>query len=1259
MTTKISAALSAFADTGLPRLLFVTHAWGGGVEQQVASLAASLSQRARVAILRPCDSQSVEITLPSGELFRIASADWSTLVAALRALNFGRMHLHHVHGFPRAILDLDQALSVPLACSLHDYASICPQYQLVDPDGRYCGEPEEAGCNLCIQGRPHAWQLDISAWRTAWAATLGRADRVTAPSQSVADKVRRYLPDLVVQVTPHPESPITFPRVVKVALLGALSKSKGLSVALAVADFAELTISPIAVRLIGHAAEPLPKNLTATGSYLANDLPRMIAMERPDVLWLPSQVPETFSFTLSTAIASGLPIVASDLGAFPERLHGVAQASLLPFDSAPAVWHDALLRAGMRSAPSAAELAPPNLSAAGHVVAYAPGLPSTVDSSSAAPLAALIERSRLVLSPVVDVARPLIDVFRIGVHGGHRPSINVIEQRLAALPDGEHDIVGHRVYEAIAQSHAVLAQSLASTQQYLSEAQRAHADLHEEYIAASDGWRRALNEADERAVAARDHIAHLEGMKADLENHNVKLDAQLSEIWSSTSWRMTRPLRGVVNRSRRLRHALGVAIGLALRAPALARGGMARYRRGGWRSLRDRVELEFRPPEPVITITLPSAELTLIGALSLPTSEVSPTVSIVIPVYGQHPTTFACLKSIAAEPPRHSFEVVIMDDCSPDPAATALSAVRGVRVIRNEVNLGFIGNVNAGANAAHGEWLIILNNDTLLRPNALNALLDTFEQHANVGLVGAKLLNADGTVQEAGGIVWKDGSAWNWGRGQNREDPRFNFVRDADYCSGAALAIRRDLFLEMGGFDTFYAPAYYEDTDLAFRIRARGLRVLYQPAAEVFHLEGVSHGRNENSGIKAYQVTNGKKFLERWQATLASHRENAVEPDLEAHRASVSNILIVEACMITPDQDSGSVRLLNLLKMLKADGHHVTFVADNLDGDTKYASRLTAMGVEVLHGRLAGSVRKVLRDRGSTYDAIVFCRHYIASRYIDVVRSLAPKAKIIFDTVDLHFVREQREALLHKNAAMARASEVTRAKELHVIAQSDITIVVSDFEKKLLAEIAPRAHVEIISNIHTATPDRSTNSARSGILFVGGFRHPPNIDAVTWYANEILPLVRQALPDVITTIVGSNMPDEVKQLAQEGLDIRGYVPDTAPLLRSARVSIAPLRYGAGVKGKINEAMNYGVPVVATACAVEGMKLHPEEGALVADEAEAFAAAIVRLHLDADLWLRLSLAGIANVDEHFSPEAALPAVRTVFAHPSLREGVPKR
>ena len=1233
MTMTIPAALAAFADAGLPRLLFVTHAWGGGVEQQVQALATSFAKRARVVILRPCDNDSVEITMPSGEVYRIGSTDWSMLVAALNALNFERVHLHHVHGFPRNILELDQALGVPLDCSLHDYASICPQYQLVDADGRYCGEPDEAGCNACIQGRPHAWHLDIAAWRTAWAATLDRADLVLAPSQSVADTVHRYLPDLVIEVAPHVESPITFPRVVKVVLLGALSKSKGLSVALAVADYAERMNSPIALRLIGHAAEPLPKNLTATGSYVADDLPRMIAIERPDVLWLPSQVPETFSFTLSTAIASGLPIVASDFGAFPERLQGVTKASLWPFDSSPETWHDALLHADtaltatVTTAPSQVPRAEPDAS-------YAPALPHIVDSSNATLLASLCERSRWVLPPIAQTPRPLIDVFRVGVFGGHHPSVNVIEQRLAALPDGESEIVAKSVYNNLSES--------------LHEARAAHANLEEEHADASVRWRRVLDDADDRAAAARAHIESIETERVRLTAQTHHLDAQLNELWRSTSWKITRPLRGIVNRIRRLRHGIGVTAKLVRRAPALARGGMARYRRGGWRSLRDRVELEFKAPEPIIAISLPSIEEIRIEALTLPTTAVAPTVSIVIPVFGQHPTTFACLKSIAAEPPRHSFEVVIMDDCSPDPAATALAAVQGVRILRNETNLGFISNVNVGAEAACGEWLIVLNNDTLVRPNALNALLDTFEQHANVGLVGAKLLNADGTVQEAGGIVWQDGSAWNWGRGQNREDPRFNFVRDADYCSGAALAIRRDLFLEMGGFDTYYAPAYYEDTDLAFRIRARGMRVLFQPAAEVFHLEGVSHGKNENSGVKAYQVTNAKKFFERWQSTLASHRKNATEPDLEAHRGSISNILIVEACMITPDQDAGSVRLLNMLKILKRDGHHVSFVADNLEYKQKYVTTLQQIGVEVLHGAFAGTIRKVLQTRGLALDTIMFCRHYIASRYVDQVRTFAPHARIIFDTIDLHFVREEREAALHHDAAMFRAAAVTRAKELGVMKHADLTLVVSEFEQALIGEILPTAKIDIISLINDEAPAPRPFAQRSGILFVGGFRHPPNVDGVTWYITEVLPHVRRALPDVTTTIVGSNMPGSLKALACDGVDIKGFVENTQPLLLNARVSIAPLRFGAGIKGKINEAMSYGIPVIATACAVEGMRLVPEADVLVGDDPEAFAQAIVRAYSDEALWKKLSQGGLQNVRQHFSVDAALPAVRRVFA-----------
>lgn len=1239
MQSPLAAALADFATPGTPRLLFVTHAWGGGVEQHVTTLSKLLRDQARVLILRPHGPTSFRLQFPDGTSTVVA--DWDRLVDALRGLRFERIHLHHVHGFPAALLSLDQQLVLPVDVTLHDYFAVCPQYQLVNENGQYCGEPDESGCAACVAKRPHAWDMGISEWRRAFSSLLLRAGRVFAPSESVAQGVRRYIPALNAIVVPHPEHIDPLPRVCKVVLLGALSPAKGLQLAIDVAAHARKYQTPLVLRLIGHAAEPLPDTLSATGSYRNEELMRLLASERPDVIWLPSQVPETYSFALSAALASGLPIVASDLGALGERLKPHERATLLRHDAPAVEWHDALLNA-CAEAPvmvAGAATAPATTGASDgyYTRDYAAILPHPVGAANRASLDALIAASAATTQHAAEApSRALIDVFRIGAYGGHRESLHAVELEIATLPTGEAHVVGRAAHEAEVDRLENELDVQVTTALAQAQAFEAHIAHLEDTI---DAQHSAMDEADQRAAAAREHIANIEQAR--------------DQMLASASWRLTRPLRFLTRQWRRSVRVISVLATLLRRAPVVFRGGIARYRRGGWRSVRERMLQELRAKPAVTTIALPSVEATPIADLALATATATPVVSIIIPVYGQHETTFACLKSIASHPPRASYEVIVMDDCSPEPAQVALAPVRGIRVLRNERNLGFIGNVNAGAAAATGDYLLILNNDTMMRPGALDVLIDTFEQHTNVGLVGAKLLNADGSVQEAGGIVWRDGSAWNWGRGQNRDDPRFNFVRDADYCSGAALAIRRELFAALGGFDSYYAPAYYEDTDLAFRIRQRGLRVIYQPAAEIFHLEGVSHGRDEQSGIKAYQVANAAKFFERWQRVLAKHRDNGVEPELEACRNARSRILIVEACMVTPDQDSGSVRMLNMMRLLVNDGHQVTFVADNLDGDARYRPLLTAIGVEVLFAPFARSVRAILTARGAALDTIVFCRHYIASQYMQSVRKLAPRARIVFDTVDLHFVREEREAELTASASMARAAAITRTREMAVITRCDVTLVVSPFERKLLSELAPAARVEMVSNIHVPTQSEVSPQGRSGILFVGGFRHPPNVDAVKWYAAEVLPHVRRLLPDVVTSIVGSNMPAEIAELEQDGLHIAGFINELDPVLRKTRVSIAPLRFGAGVKGKVNEAMNNGIAVVATTCAVEGMGLVPGRDVLVADDPQQFAEAIAALYRDDVLWATVARNGMSNVHAHFSMDAALPALRAVFDHREAR------
>ena len=242
-------------------------------------------------------------------------------------------------------------------------------------------------------------------------------------------------------------------------------------------------------------------------------------------------------------------------------------------------------------------------------------------------------------------------------------------------------------------------------------------------------------------------------------------------------------------------------------------------------------------------------------AVALPVVS-DPLVSVIIPVYGKFQLTYDCIVSIAQALPSNTFEVIIVDDCSKDETLLAPLVFGGtVRVVRNETNLGFVKGCNRGAALARGQYLFFLNNDTLVRPGWLDELVKTFSDVPNVGIAGSKLLFADGSLQEVGGIIWRMGDGWNWGRNANPEEPRFNYLRDADYVSGAALMIPKPLFDELQGFDLHFAPAYYEDTDLCFRVRQAGKRVVVQPQSVVVHLEGQTSGTSvTGSGMKRFQA---------------------------------------------------------------------------------------------------------------------------------------------------------------------------------------------------------------------------------------------------------------------------------------------------------------------------------------------------------------------------------------------------------------------
>jgi len=296
------------------------------------------------------------------------------------------------------------------------------------------------------------------------------------------------------------------------------------------------------------------------------------------------------------------------------------------------------------------------------------------------------------------------------------------------------------------------------------------------------------------------------------------------------------------------------------------------------------------------------------------------------------------------------------------------------------------------------------------------------------------------------------------------------------------------------------------------------------------------------------------------------------------------------------------------------------------------------------------SIAELLMKRGREFDVVMLSRHYVAARHIDTVRRYAPHARVVFDTVDLHFLREERLAALDGGGVATISVGAKRAEELALIGKADVTVVVSEAERQVLHSLSPVSRVVLVSNVHTLSAAVAPFGPRQGLVFIGGFRHPPNVDAMLWYARDVLPHIRRSLPGVTTYVIGGDVPATVKALAADDFVLLGHVADIAPYFAGCRVSIAPLRYGAGVKGKVNLAMSHGLPVVATSVAIEGMHLTDGDDVLVADDPRAFAEAVLRVYDDESLWQRLSTGGRLNIERFFSRDVARAALRGLLGTP---------
>ena len=618
--------------------------------------------------------------------------------------------------------------------------------------------------------------------------------------------------------------------------------------------------------------------------------------------------------------------------------------------------------------------------------------------------------------------------------------------------------------------------------------------------------------------------------------------------------------------------------------------------------------------------------------IQLPLHE-NPIVSILIPVYCKSEYTLACLKSIADHLPKVSFEILVLDDKSPDNSAQELQKVKNIQVIVNPENLGFTKSCNYGATFAKGEYIYFLNNDTKVQEGWLDELYKTFELFPGTGVVGSKLVYPDGSLQEAGGIVWQDGSAWNFGRNQRPDLPVFNYAREVDYVSGASLMTPTKVFKELGGFNEIYAPAYCEDTDYALNARSKGYRVIYQPMSAVTHFEGVSSGTDTSSGVKSYQVRNLKLMYERWKDLLANHAPNGINVDDEKDRRATKRVLVMEPTLLTPDKDAGSVTTFNILMLLREMDFQVTFIPeDNLLYQEKYAKLLQKVGVEVLYRPFINSVESHLKEFGGRYDLAFLFRQQVVERHIDDVKKYCPQAKTLYYTHDLHHLRMMREAELLKDDGKKADAEVMKARELKAISEVDSTILVSSAELELLKSSIPNNQLEVLPLVYGVSGTEVGYENRKDLVFLGGGHHPPNRDAVNFFCTEVMPRLLEDLPEVRLHVVGGNHSDDILQLASRSVVIHGFVEDLSGLLDKMKVAIAPMRFGAGMKGKVCSTLGAGLPNVLTSIAAEGLGIENMQNSMIADTADEMVIAILNLYNNQKLWEIISSSGIKHIDK---------------------------
>lgn len=614
--------------------------------------------------------------------------------------------------------------------------------------------------------------------------------------------------------------------------------------------------------------------------------------------------------------------------------------------------------------------------------------------------------------------------------------------------------------------------------------------------------------------------------------------------------------------------------------------------------------------------------------LPRPPAGATPRVSVVIVLFNQAGLTLECLRSLATQT-GVDFETIVVDNASTDETADLMRRVEGVRYLRNAENEHFLRAVNLAADHATGEYLLLLNNDATLGAHALARAVRRLASSAAIGAVGGSIVLPDGTLQEAGCIVWNDGSCLGVGRGDDPRAPQYRFVRRVDYCSGAFLLTRRALFEDLGRFDEQFAPAYYEETDYCVRLHEAGHEIVYDPTIEIRHIEYASSDTVETAIDRIRR--NQAIFVDKHRAFLAGQHPPTLAAVAAARQrlpAGARRILIVDDRVPHPHLGSGFPRANMIVRMLAEAGHAVTLYPHQFpDDDWAAVYESLPDTVEVMVGLGGAGFADFLAERRGLYDVVLVSRpHNMATlrghlaRTPDLLRAPdAPAPRLIYDAEALFACRERIRARLFGTPLSDAEADAALMEELALADAADEILTVSEVEANHF-RAAGHARVTILGHAIEQRPTTTPFAERTRILFVGAVHESgsPNADGLRWFAASVWPKIRARLGDAVELdVVGPCVPEFRAELSGAGIVVHGAVADLDPLFERARLFVVPTRFAAGIPHKAHLAAAYGVPMIATTLIAE--QLGWQDAVPNTDDPSTFAEHCLDLYRDEAAW----------------------------------------